>query len=174
MKRRLFKVFAALSLLLCVATVVLWVRSYFYAEQAGVEWRTNGYRSQWLFISGCGSIGTIHYTQKRTNEFGENEYVCLPASMQPTLSMREVIWDSLSFSWDHGDTLTFNEAIGDDEVMKHYIRISIPYWFPTALLALAPFYLWRKTRTVKMTGAFPVERKEIIDSAMNAKRPKGL
>jgi hypothetical protein len=36
MRRRLFTLASAVSLLLCVATAVLWVRSYFYCDE--VEW----------------------------------------------------------------------------------------------------------------------------------------
>src|SRR4051794_23267845 len=54
MKRRLLNLLAALSLLLCVATVVLFVRSYFASDQLGLRYgqpHSQGWAEQDFFLT---------------------------------------------------------------------------------------------------------------------------
>lgn len=62
MKRRLLNFCTALSLLLCVAVVALWVRSYFeggrvgWSRSAGGPWSEVYISSEWDFVLGRGRI----------------------------------------------------------------------------------------------------------------------
>ena len=49
MKRHLFNVLAGVSLVLCVATVVLWARSFWCADAFGA--------GRWWLVSGQGKLG---------------------------------------------------------------------------------------------------------------------
>jgi len=53
-KRRLFNILAAVSLVLCVATVVMWVRSYFVVDLVG-HWMIDTGASQ-ITVEKCGGI----------------------------------------------------------------------------------------------------------------------
>jgi hypothetical protein len=55
MRRRLFSILSALSLLLCVAVVVLWVRSYIMPD--AVAWTGAGRLIEWSIHSKRGRIG---------------------------------------------------------------------------------------------------------------------
>src|SRR4051812_6555711 len=57
MKRKLFTLAAAVSLLLCLATVVLWVRSYREADE--LVWAKNG-RDYHRALSSCGVLFWEH------------------------------------------------------------------------------------------------------------------
>jgi hypothetical protein len=69
MTRRLLNLVTGLSLLLCVATVAVWVRSLGYADE--VVFRPTDDLTVWSFASGCGevvftSIRHKGFTRKRT------------------------------------------------------------------------------------------------------------
>jgi hypothetical protein len=58
LKRRLFDLAAAVSLLLCVASVALWVRSYFATEWLVYQKAEPSHRLWWksAFVSGSGQL----------------------------------------------------------------------------------------------------------------------
>jgi rRNA maturation protein Nop10 len=66
MRRRLFKVVAALSLLLCVAASMLWVRSYRIADS--IEWMSH-YRQRFVACSRGRILAQINRGPSGTNEF---------------------------------------------------------------------------------------------------------
>ena len=50
MRRRLFTVFCALSLVLCLVTVVLWIRTYFVPEI--ISWQNSKHQTNIVLVSG--------------------------------------------------------------------------------------------------------------------------
>jgi len=64
-KRRLFNILAGMSLLLCVAMVTFWVRSYWFVDEAYVH--ASGSRWDWYFVSYPGQwfiqIGYDYYKE---------------------------------------------------------------------------------------------------------------
>ena len=61
MMRWVFNIFALLSLLLCVATVVLWVRSYSWADYSVYSYK-DGWEISWFAQSRTGALkfGEVH------------------------------------------------------------------------------------------------------------------
>jgi hypothetical protein len=72
LNRRLFNLAAAVSLVLCVATVALWVRSYWGSAQYGWTWQARSRARSAEIYAVAGSIGLafIHSIDHRPNYNG--------------------------------------------------------------------------------------------------------
>jgi hypothetical protein len=122
-RRRLFNWFAAVSLVLCMASIILWVRSFSCVDQiiSGTgPWR-------WLIKLGR---GTLQIGQSRAN---------------PSAPPLRWTWERLAFS-DHG-------IISSHPRFFHYVQngtgwaISIPLWFLILCWLILPsFFLNNRCR----------------------------
>jgi hypothetical protein len=61
MKRRLFTILSVLSLLVCIAVAVLWIRSYWTADYLVYAWRSSDDRYEYSMRLGssCGGLGAL-------------------------------------------------------------------------------------------------------------------
>src|SRR5438067_11811333 len=88
MRRRLFTVLSALSLLLCAATCVLWVRSYFREDGAYVD---------------RGDVGRSDYTFCLQSASGGLMFRCASRATRPLLSgYGRVHWRPNYIDWING------------------------------------------------------------------------
>jgi hypothetical protein len=126
MTRCVFALLAALSLLLCVATAVLWVRSYWVRDQ----WRHgNGYRTRSL-TSQRGQLCISGY--RFTSDMGRERFTW---QAEPGGVFRgERSWSGFGHS-THVDRQMSNGAV---EVYMFYSAFWVPHWAAVLLSALAP------------------------------------
>jgi len=130
MKRRLFNIVAAVSLLLCVATVGMWIDSYF--NEVALRWSFNlgtavvGYSR--------GQIAAVFTTLKAP---GSGLYVDRPESLDSNTNLG-LRFQLLGFAWMWNP---FHGAL-------------IPCWLIVLLTAIAPFLWLRKPPTPPGMCAF--------------------
>jgi hypothetical protein len=134
MKRRLFNIAAVVSLMLCLASVAMWVRSYFVADlwTVGKDWTRSG-RSI-LFearvhstTGGVEIVGECGHADQRVPDRAEVAYLSGPA--------RELIFQSLDRTWPErlGLRVQWEPAgsiHGDDTADGTCIYLNFPYWVP--------------------------------------------
>ena len=123
MTRRLLNLLTALSLLLCVAVLALWVRSYFRSDGFGYQQRCSEEEPRgdyWLY-STRGRIrfltALIGLEEKETGPFWKSGFPDDPYRME------ETGWYVLSWELAH---------------YPSYAHVSTPHWVPAMLLAAAP------------------------------------
>ena len=121
-RRRIFTALSVLSLLLCVATVALWVRSYWRLD-ALVHRRSAVHQS---FRSVCGELCYTTSTSKVTS----TRYVWRPEwryiVQNPGDRMIRPTHSLLGFGWVL------------EEAMDYFLGIFIPHWFLALLFAILP------------------------------------
>jgi len=165
MLRRAFTLAAALSLVLCVATAALWLRSYFVLDAvAGCvsETPTSGTYVQAFSNRGAISLRRFDLTLTGT------------ATPPPGYRLR----DSLRFDvgqkqhWTRGDSFRwgqdrFRYLLGFSSYAGTYRRrplrdvtqverdrgVTLPHWLPTVFAAGAPALWWRQNRKRRMRRA---------------------
>jgi len=139
-KRRLFNVLTGMSLVLCVAWAVLWVRSYFvfdvvtYLWYSPGRWHDQSYSGYWS----KGSTGTAWGENTRwdlTQGFTHERLspVDLHAGWPPSL-------------------VRFNACgvmVIRNAESPRYWDIMIPCWMPTLLASIAPAMFVRRLRKLK-------------------------
>ena len=144
MKHRLLNLLTAPSLLLCVAVVVLWVRSYFTADQFGRCYRSvdSGWlcdRSYGLFSDG----GVVAFADYRLavavpgyhRWHPETPLVFSPSSGwidNPSPVAFRTDGDNPLFGFLYRHQTTLGATPGEEE-RKHYL--GVPYWFLAVLTA---------------------------------------
>jgi hypothetical protein len=123
MKRRLFNLAAALSLVLCLATAALWVRSYYVSDQFGY---TNG--GPWIGMTSERAGISLAYKHYHNHTL-PNKGLEYRASPRP--SPRQISTFLGFFYWNGSGTgITFWELI-------------VPLWFIAVLVAtFATLWLW--------------------------------
>src|SRR5688500_18467235 len=84
MLRRLFTVLSALSLLLCVAVVVLWVRSYWVID---------------LYVWDRAPVGSTHHLASIASYDGNVEWVRQDPGKLPVLAPSELGWRAVPDWW---------------------------------------------------------------------------
>ena len=135
MKRRLVTLAAATSLLLCIVTVVLWIRSYWRYDEAGrYETRDDTYRT-WTVRS---VLGELDYRQSHSGPYEpalEPErgwsYASDLVSPTQTLKAAQALPGRSGTSRFLGFGFVHNEIWGDRV-------IAIPHWFIVLLFAILP------------------------------------
>lgn len=125
MLRRLFTLMSAASLVLCVATSVLWVRSYWLSDQYVVHPSTS---RQFQVESRYGTIwlrtGSLTYspTPIAFGYHGPSGYVCVPVEDND----RAVGTAGLGFLY-RSETASYGT----------FRAAAVPHWFACAMLAVA-------------------------------------
>jgi hypothetical protein len=153
-KRRLFNLLALASLLLCVAAVVMWGRSYFYGDTIGGEdspavgWRRGG-----GLYSSIGGIEADWWLRRVTSSdpAGFSAFSHRVATNQRGL--QDAYLNSLhgvrllGFFYVHQVQTT---TMGDDgKPIPHFQDthvLLIPYWAVCAALIVAPVMYYRRSR----------------------------
>jgi hypothetical protein len=131
MRRKLFGFFATMSLLLCLATCVLWVRSY---------WRTDavhlaGTSADWNVRSNHAGLTVsqvVHEPsgQAQWHTSSESAYALDPSSP---------MYGFAGFSHEH---IVYDVGIFADFERRD---LAMPYWFMSILLAIGPVLRLRAT-----------------------------
>jgi hypothetical protein len=116
-RRRLFAIVSVLSLIFCLATVGLWVRSYSRSDTLVLDVQDERPREYVL----TSDLGVLSFWRG----WGALEYVHGPYHW----------WyrDAENIGRDHSFGYFVNSYSGDVEVL-------VPHWLPTILFALAPTY----------------------------------
>ena len=152
MRRRLLNVLTALSLLLCVAVVALWVRSYWRGDSVSVRSDRPPRGTAESFVRS--NYGVLY--------FARVEYVINPG-YHPR---RPPMWDSHEADRVYSNPATQGRKPrfvlgpfslgGADRPNRTHIAFTVPHWFPAALAAVAPTtWLARSARSRRRRpGAF--------------------
>jgi hypothetical protein len=155
MKHRLAAIFAALSLLVCVSTCALWVRSYWHGDRVDAFVKGSAYRQTpvWMgaFVSGNGGFGiseahsntyyvheeTWRRVLERTPERARSYYRAQPA-VYPQWTAGESQWRWAGFQWTRIERR-------DPTSWSIQRSIVLPYWLPCLITAIAPaIWLWAR------------------------------
>ena len=156
MRRKLFFVAVMLSLLLCVATVALWVRSYWYLDTL-TRMRSDGRFVQFASVHGVLTFGvrmeaTIEYGDAEKSwrdapwawrdapwawrdrvKYVESEWQYAGCPAFAFLRYFGVVrWAWAGFSSSRYDNTSGNAAV--DKVTVHDRYYSVPHWFVTLIL----------------------------------------
>jgi hypothetical protein len=136
MMRRLFTIATAISLLLCVAIVVVWVRSYWTYDWIGYTAPMDANRyGQWCRLgSGGGAL-----------EFLYSRQIVRPRVDNPTGLdwISEASWGFSLFAPER-NTFWFRHNFANDVTFKRngyrMVRILVPDWIPLVLLGFLPAF----------------------------------
>jgi hypothetical protein len=147
-KRRLVTLAAVASLLLCIATVALWVRSYWRYDHLSC-FAVDGHC---VLVSGDGRLGIMfgpNYkgpnAMRADPEFRYWNYAPpeggLPGQME-IAAYRS--WRRIGFAYDPNRL----EAYSNNQIAYSSNRFYFPHWLPAAMFALHPaVHLWRRRVT---------------------------
>jgi zinc-ribbon domain len=138
MRRRLFRILSALSLLLCLAALPIWIRSYW----VGTAWTCEGNAPHVSIFSNWGRFALQTNYGVFLGEDGWREYRAY--QLDPIAPYTRL--NSLGFSI---------ETTPKSPSRSSYCRIMIPFWFICLVTAIPP-YLWlrsyRRNHLAKLKG----------------------
>lgn len=131
MKRRLFIMVFALSLLLCVAACAWWAASYRWEQELSVP--TGGQSSAW--VASCGGQLHVNLLGSKPRGFG---FQTSDARLKVVLATGQPLGFGF-FNWGNGNRL-----------------LVIPHWFlavlPATIAAWAGVGLWRRSKLLARRG----------------------
>jgi hypothetical protein len=126
MKRRLFTILSAFSLLLCVAVVVVWVRSYWVLDR--IFYNSVDKDKEFYAISTRGNVALIRLSRSRHDLLGWEYTRSVPP---PAIDRRDVAWNFLGI-------MRGSEAWGMDRldqfvlplwaVLVPILSVALPSW----------------------------------------------
>ena len=134
MKRRLFNLAAAVSLLLCVATLALWVRSYWHGDSLHRVSITQTEFSQQAISSHAGvmNVDLLRYPDARPELTGRRHSFWRIWASEPNVALA-------SFDYSQNDSL---------------LRFGFPHWLAAILFAILPaLHLRALIRSRRLHGA---------------------
>jgi hypothetical protein len=146
-RRRFFAVASAISLLLCLASVGLWVRSY--ARTRGISWRVGAIR--WTLRAEAGTVGLFSPPYRADNERGAAaEVATLLKTGNVKWSFRrwksetgQVMYESAAWErWSAGGTMP------PDVARSMLLALEDPQSFVEAHLALA--MRWKTDKPIQV------------------------
>src|SRR5688572_2973996 len=140
MRRRLFTICSLVSLLLCVAVCVLWVRSYWRSEwfEVGNEtrWRTVGSSSGRLYVAAwtnyAGRLGRDVHSYANTNLAQRRHYVRGNSVRVPHTEGGTAVMTLNRSLYRFGPFLLGTGTGGDD------VAIVVPHWAVAASTSALP------------------------------------
>jgi hypothetical protein len=150
-RRRLFNLAAAVSLVLCVATAILWVRSYFVLDIVNRTTEVDAYAGQMSRTLSC-NRGTFHYYHQYTTRaprpatavwppgFTRRAHSASAAKMWPHVaSAGRQRWGFAYLRREWGG-LSREDVVG---AAGTYLTVAgvealVPAWFVALIFALAP------------------------------------
>ena len=127
MKRRLFNMLAGVSLVLCIATVALWVRSYYAMD--GLKWRKP--EREMLLANSQGQIGLRLLVPREPQATWSAKLSYERTNSRPLLEPSARAMRFLGFSYQPYA----------DPMFSAVNRLVIPCWSVVAVTAIAPM-LW--------------------------------
>jgi hypothetical protein len=137
--RRLWNILAIVSMLVCIALLVVWVRSYFYQDGFGYTSITGGRYRAWGFSSWTGSIMYMHSDYP----IGDKQ---VDLGLRWSSSRRRAI--SFLTSWSHWGFWAFSANMypNDPNGGVPFTQAGVPYWALCILTAVAPSLWWLSHR----------------------------
>ncbi len=149
MRRRLFIVISALSLMLCLACIIMWVRSYWRYDEAGWNQRSrNGSVGEAEYFNVVSECGQLRFDL----QWYRGNAIAFPADW-PTdgVSVRRPGLDSrpaVSGRYDDFGHFGFfyGSIVRPDLVSRSLL---VPHWFLTIAAAISPSVWWCKARRTK-------------------------
>jgi hypothetical protein len=136
MVRGLFMVLSALSLLLCVGTCGLWLRSYWYQDDVG---RHTADRAKWVLLSWRGELVAFHETRAGLSR-SEPSWATYSGPVEKNYTFGTARWWLLGFAF-HTSSGTGIGGPGPFTFRTDYFLV--PYWFPAALTIILSAQLLR-------------------------------
>jgi hypothetical protein len=162
MKRRLFTLLSALSLLLCVAVVVLWVRRYWSSDTLVVrrpltlDGNFSVHREWYVWSSGNGLGARYKWSRQDLTsidrkdwlDFWENQQGVFLASDKP---------DRVPDFPAAGPTHRFGIGwTGESRVGYHELTLMAPHWLLALTASVLPAaWVWRRVHPVSRAGLCP-------------------
>jgi hypothetical protein len=151
--RWLFNGLAALSLVICVATAVLWVRSYWFDDEVHMYGPNDGYGcSSWggnlMFIWGPTYHGfkAIPYPAKMEWEYLTAKTTSLGASSITVAKYRRLA--SFGFAYDPNQPVQ-----GNGRIYYSGYRLFLPHWLFCLLFLAAPAaWYWQRIRDRRLAA----------------------
>ena len=154
MRRRLVHLLTALSLLLCAAAFVLWVRSYIRLDVVGRTsmWPegANWYWRNWHFRSADGGlrlmsdgflINSPTFADQWAQEVGQGYWRAYePGEMGPREPFPGNLW------FDFWSQRRGSDRPGPEVIYSDRLNVRVPYWLPVLLTATAPLFLFLRRR----------------------------
>ena len=154
MTRHLLNLLTALSLVLCVAVCVLWVRSYFRVDVVGRTsmWPkgANWYWRNWRLWSGDGGlrlssdgflVDSPAFADQWKQKAGEGYWNVYPPGQN---SPREPFPRNLWFDfWSQSGG---GNRPGPEVIHSDHLNVRVPYWLPAVLTAVPPSLLVLRRR----------------------------
>ena len=153
MRRNLFKVTAATSLLLCFATLALWVRSYWAYDRVWLS-RTRGINYSVILRSGSILVSRSALTGRKSDIFsddfdrGPGWSIQSDRAPRPSVSpfTEEGSWPLIQWiGFDHLSRYTSQPSFGT----LTFRRIIVPMWLPALMAVLPLIPLVRRLRREK-------------------------
>lgn len=150
-RRRVFTILAALSLLLCISLVALWIRSYWVHDTLALRtlsgdwmrapeedrggWRAyhTGPSGGRLLIRGLGSSGGVCYIVRQTHNVDADEVM-----MNRTLTATRLARASSTWQQDCRNLIAFRMIQTDVSPWFETAHILAPHWFLVVLSAVLP------------------------------------
>jgi hypothetical protein len=135
-KRRLTTLAVALSLLLCVATVALWVRSYWRLDAVNYVDLPEHWYKAWIFRGRVGCWLTwlegpvSEHQRARNSSHWSRDWA--PASI---VASGQHAWHGFS-----SINVTYTIDLGNEQAQERQVALRFPCWLPTFLLALGPAF----------------------------------
>jgi hypothetical protein len=142
MRRRLFALLSALSLLLCVATCVLWVRSYLGSDYVSL---TTGFDNTYPAFS------QRYWIKEYTVEAASGRVRIQSRRLRSEYPPSQSTWH---LSWSSDPHLGFGAYLGGG---KHTVaRYVFPLWWPVMVTGLMPtlFVFTRRHRNRRFGNSF--------------------
>ena len=156
MIRRLSTALSAVSLVLCVATVAVWVRSYFrvdvpmrtdmWPDGPNWYWRNAQARSSdggvTVLVSGH-LVNSRGFADNWTNKPGEAVWIVFPAGSpaSPPVPLPGALW----FRFD-SDRRPGPSHLGPEVIRSDSLGLRVPYWPVVLLTGVAPVAWLRRRR----------------------------
>ena len=152
MRRRLLNFLTALSLLLCVAVVALWVRSHFYGDGLSFSFASPPARGKVISANtNRGMLYVVRYDESfagpRPPGFAEGGPSSLTRQTYRAYNIGSPVSGLLGFGYGDG---TRTRALVEPAGVQHTQRwrtLALPLWALALALALLPgAWLWRERR----------------------------
>ena len=162
MRRRLLNLLTVLSLLLCMATVALWVRSYYVDERVTYLSRPLAPTSRAISVvmHTRGGHVIVVWSSTDYSAMSTGEYLVFSSRLRKVTGpdgwrYKRSRWDSLHTlveavtSSDNGITL---DPVFQKPLINHATSVSVPHWLQLIPLLLLPGR-WAVTRCQRPRGA---------------------
>ncbi|MDB5289449.1 MAG: hypothetical protein JWL69_690 [Phycisphaerales bacterium] len=129
MRRRAFTLLTGLSLLLCVATCGLWLRSYWYQDDVG---RHTADRAMWVLLSWRGDLVAFHNTQVGLPR--REPFWATYSGPVNDYTFGSVRWSLLGFAI----RTSTGTGASENPFTFRTDYFLVPHWFPAALTIILP------------------------------------